>query len=276
MKKKKKRKLRWNNIILFILILIFLTILIISSINIIKWLKDSNNTNDKINNVQENTEIKEVEDSKSTEIISHEDINKNDPYWNYIKMNLIDVDFNELKEKNSDTVGWIQVNGTNVNYPFVQTDNNDYYLSHTYDKSYNKAGWVFMDYRNDKNNFNKNTILYAHGRMDNTMFGSLRKIITNKWLKNKNNYIVKLSTEKENTLWQVFSVYKIFTTNDYIQVNFNSNEKFLEFGNMLLKRSIHNFNTSINENDKIISLSTCYDDDYKIVLHAKLIKVEKK
>ena len=191
-------------------------------------------------------------------------------------MNLIDVDFNQLKEKNSDTIGWIQVNGTNINYPFVQTSNNEFYLNHSFDKSYNKAGWVFMDYRNNKTDYDKNTIIYAHGRMDNTMFGSLRKVITNGWLNNKNNYVIKLSTEKENTLWQVFSVYKIPTTNDYIQVNFTDNEKFLEFKNMLLKRSAFNFNTNVNENDKILTLSTCYNDSDKVVLHAKLIKRERK
>lgn len=276
MKKRKKRRIRWNNVILFIFILILLTILIISSINIIKWLKDSNNTNNEITDVQENTKVTEVEDSNNTEIINNNDINKEDPYWDYIKMNLIDVDFNELKKQNIETVGWIQVNGTNINYPFVQTNNNDYYLSHSFDKSYNKAGWVFMDYRNNKNEYSKNTILYAHGRMDNTMFGSLRKIITSGWLNNKDNYVVKLSTETENTLWQVFSVYKILTTNDYIQVEFSSDTEFSKFGNMLLNRSAFNFNTTINTNDKILTLSTCYDDDYKVVLHAKLIKRENK
>ena len=108
------------------------------------------------------------------------------------------------------------------------------------------------------------------------MFGSLRKVITNGWFDNKNNYIIKLSTEEENTLWQVFSVYRIPTTNDYIQVNFSDNDEFLEFVNKILKRSIFNFNTSISENDKILTLSTCYDDSDKVVLHAKLIKREKK
>lgn len=52
----------------------------------------------------------------------------NNPYWDYIKMNLINVDFAQLKAQNNDTAGWIQVNGTNINYPFVQTTDNSYYL----------------------------------------------------------------------------------------------------------------------------------------------------
>ncbi|MBQ9072032.1 MAG: class B sortase [Bacilli bacterium] len=276
MKKKKKRRIRWNNVFLFLFILIFIIILIISIINIINWLKDSKKTNNNIEEIQNNIEINEVIDSDETQVIENEVIDKEDPYWDYIEMNLIDIDFNELKQKNDQTVGWIQVGGTNINYPFVQTGDNDFYLNHSFDKSYNNAGWVFMDYRNNKTDFDKNTILYAHGRADNTMFGSLKKVIFNSWLSNKDNHIVKLSTETENTLWQVFSVYKIPTTNDYIQVHFIDDDEFLEFGNILLNRSTYDFNTIITKEDKILTLSSCYNDDEKVVLHAKLIKRELK
>ncbi len=272
----KKRKIKLKNIFLFCLTILLFIIFIISLINTIKWFIDSNKNKDKIKQVQESANINEIEDSENTEIIQNEQVNGNDPYWDYIKMKLIDVNFKELKNINSSTVGWIQVNGTNVNYPFVQSDDNDYYLNHTFDKSYNSAGWVFMDYRNNKVEFDKNTIIYAHGRVDNTMFGSLRKILTSGWLNNKDNYVIKLSTETENTLWQVFSIYRIATTNDYLEINFNDNKAFLEFANTLINRSTYNFNTSINENDKILTLSTCYNDNDKVVLHAKLIKREKK
>lgn len=271
---KKKRKIKWKNVFLLFFIIIFTIILTISIINIIKWLIDSNNSNKNIKQIQTTTPITEITDSEQTEIIENEEIPESSPYWDYIKMNLIDVDFNELKTINNETVGWIQVNGTNINYPFVQNKNNKFYLTHSFDKTYNSAGWVFMDYRNNKTDFDKNTILYAHGRADNTMFGSLKKVIFNGWLSNKNNHIVKLSTETENTLWQVFSVYKIPTTNDYIQVHFTDNQEFLEFGNMLINRSSYNFNTKINEQDKILTLSSCYNDTDKVVLHAKLIKRE--
>ena len=278
-KKKKKRRIRWNNVTLLGFILIFLTILMISSTEIIKWIKDSSSSEKEITNIQENTEVIETENNEQTEVIEtteDEEIPKTSPYWTYIEMNLIDVDFTELKEKNSDVSGWIQVNGTNINYPYVQTNNNEYYLTHSFDKSTNSAGWVFMDYRNNKSDFDKNTIIYAHSRKNNTMFGTLRKILKNGWLKNTNNHVIKLSTETENTLWQVFSVYRIPTTNDYIQVSFVNDTEFINFGNMLIGRSAYNFNTPITAEDKILTLSTCYDDNDKVVLHAKLIKRERK
>lgn len=265
-----------KKIIVIIIFIISIVTLIISSYNIFIWLKDSNNAKKQINDIQKNIKIKDVKNNKNTEIIEQkEKIDSFNPYWDYIKMNLIDVDLNELKQINNQTKGWIKVNGTNINYPFVQANDNSFYLNHALDKTYNNAGWVFQDYRNNTIN-NKNSIIYAHGRYDNTMFGSLRNILSSGWLNDTNNYVVKLSTEEENTLWQVFSVYRIKTTNDYIQTDFSSDYEFNEFSKMLLNRSSHNFNTTVSSSDRILTLSTCYNDYDKVVLHAKLIKREKR
>lgn len=272
--KKKKLVLRKEFIVLF---LILFTILgLYSSYNIIRWAIDAENTEKQIEKIHETVEIKEITDSTATEIVNplkEEEIKEN-PYWDYIKKNLINVDFTKLKEQNSDTVGWIQVSGTNINYPFVQTDNNTYYLKKDFNKKYNSAGWVFMDYRNNLENLNQNTILYAHGRVDGTMFGSLKNIFESNWYNNKNNHVVKLSTEYQNTMWQVFSVYRIPETSDYLEINFNNNEKYMNFLNMLQNRSELKFDVSLNEEDKILTLSTCYKENDRVVLHAKLIKME--
>ena len=270
-----KIKLKWKNIILILIFLILFITLNISIYNIIKWKLDSNKTNEEINTIQENANIEEVQDNKGTEIIKQaKKIPKENPYWDYIKMNMIDVNFDNLKKINSDVVGWIKVNGTNINYPFVQSKDNKYYLTHSFSKSYNNAGWVFLDYRNNNIN-NRNTIIYAHGRTDKTMFGTLRKVLNNGWINNTNNYVIKISTEKENSLWQIFSIYHIPTTNDYLQTEFKDEREYQRFLNILKNRSNHNFNTSITSNDTILTLSTCYNDSEKMVVHAKLIKKQK-
>ena len=271
-----KIKLKWKNIILILIFLILFITLNISIYNIIKWKLESNKTNEEINTIQENANIEEVQDNKGTEIIKQaKKIPKENPYWDYIKMNMIDVNFDNLKKINSDVVGWIKVNGTNINYPFVQSKDNKYYLTHSFSKSYNNAGWVFLDYRNNNIN-NRNTIIYAHGRTDKTMFGTLRKVLNNGWINNTNNYVIKISTEKENSLWQIFSIYHIPTTNDYLQTEFKDEREYQRFLNILKNRSNHNFNTSITSNDTILTLSTCYNDSEKMVVHAKLIKKQKK
>lgn len=270
-RKIKKYKLKWNNLIIFLILLISITIIVISGYNLLIWNKDNNSINNQIKDINKIVKIKDINNDEKNKIQEQSDI-----YFDYVKMNLIDVDFSKLKNINSDTKGWIQISGTNINYPFVQTNDNKYYLTHAFDKSYNKGGWVFSDYRNKLDGTDKNMILYAHGRVNKTMFGTLKDTLKDSWLNDKNNHIVKTVTENDNSLWQVFSIYKIPITSDYIQTNFSSDAEFEKFANMLTNRSIYDFNVNVSNSDKILTLSTCYNKDKKVVLHAKLIKDIKK
>lgn len=268
---KKKRKLKLWVWMMFATILLSTTFISIGKIFL--WKNDSNNSNKLKDNIDNITNINEIADNENTELIGKPD-DKNSDYWYYVKFPLISVNFADLKKKNNETVAWINVNNTNINYPIVQTDNNDFYLNHSYDKSYNEAGWVFLDYRNNANFSNKNTIVYAHSRLDKTMFGSLSKTLKPEWYQNKSNHVIRISNTEENSLWQIFSVYVIETETYYITTNFSDDNMYLEFLNTLKERSIHNFNTTLNKDDRIITLSTCYDENKKTVVHAKLIKKE--
>ncbi|UKI28160.1 MAG: hypothetical protein L6V78_04065 [Clostridium sp.] len=109
------------------------------------------------------------------------------------------------------------------------------------------------------------------------MFGSLKNITKSSWFNNTNNYVIKIATEKSNTLWEVFSVYHIPTTSDYLQISFNSDDEFLEFVNKLKERSYHKFNTSIflktDKNNHSIYMFLMMMK--KVVMHARLIKIQK-
>ena len=274
-KKIKKYKLKKKKKLPLLIFFISLFFVIISSFQIIKWTKDNKSTNKETNKITDNIKVKKT--NKDTKLIEQNtEIANSNPYWDFIKMKLIDVDLNELKKQNNETIGWIQVKGTNINYPFVQHSDNSYYLSHDFSKNKNNAGWLFLDYRNNINQINKNTIIYGHGRLDRTMFGSLKNIFKSDWLNDQNNYVIFISTEKENTMWQVFSTYRIKTTSDYLRINFQNDNNYQNFLDMITKRSEHNFNTPINTNDNILTLSTCYNNEKKVVLHAKLIKYQKK
>ena len=234
-----------------------------------------NQTNDGIKikkisaKIQDNTVINEVvPEEEKVEVVS-------DSYFKYINTTMLDVDLSKLKEENNDTKGWIKVEGTNVNYPFVQAEDNEYYLKHSFDKTYNKKGWVFLDYRNNINELNDNTILYAHGLVDNAMFGSLRRITKPYWYNNKNNMIIKMAADDKTMLWEVFSTYNIEPESYYITNNISNPSKRLEFYNTLKERSVYDYKVELNENDKILTLSSCYDNKKRMVLHAKLIAINK-
>lgn len=255
-----------------ILMIIFIFLFCFSLYKIINWKKDSAKITKELNKIFEKVDIKESTDN--SEIVEQQDTPKKDnPYWDYIKMSLIDVDFSKLKSTNKDIVGWITVNGTNINYPFVQTDNNDYYLTHSFNREKNDAGWIFLDYRNNLLD-NKNSIIYAHNRKDKTMFGSLSNTLKKSWFSEKSNHIIKVSTEKENGLYQIFSIYHIPTSSDYLKTNFSTDNEYKEFINLIKNRSIYKFNTEVTTNDKILTLSTCYRTNEKLIIHAKLIKYE--
>lgn len=176
-----KKNFKRRRKITLIALIIFSILAVVSSLYIVQWFKDNKDSEKTTQEIEKIAEVTEIEDNINTEIIEQEEeILKDDPYWDFIKLNLINVDFTDLKAQNSSTVGWIQVNGTNINYPFVQTEDNEYYLTRSFDKSYNQAGWIFLDYRNNINTLDKNTIIYGHSRLNKTMFGSLINIFTSR------------------------------------------------------------------------------------------------
>lgn len=280
-KKHKNSKIIWT-IIFFISLIIFLLLII----RFVMWKFENNSVKNQMDDIYALADVTEVvsrgavTDVDDIPVIietppEEEVVSRPSDYWYYMSMSMLDVNFKELKAINNHTAGWIRVNGTNINYPYVHYTDNEYYLKHSFNGNYNSAGWVFLDYRNDPDNFGRNNILYAHGRLDNTMFGSMKKLVTPAWYNNSNNYVVKTSNEGYNALWQVFSVYTILPESYYIRTKFNDSE-FETFINTITSRSVHDFGVMPTIEDKILTLSSCYDDTRRVVLHAKLIKIEEK
>ena len=178
-------------------------------------------------------------------------------------------DFDKLKSINSDTVGWLRVKNTNVNYPVVQTTDNDYYLNYNFYKRKNYNGWIFMDYRNSIETLNDNTIIYGH---NGTMFGSLKNTLKESWYTNQKNQIITFNTLYAELNYQIFAIYITTPDFDYIVNNYRNSQNYTDFLNEVKSRSIYDFGIDITSDDKILTLSTCAENGEKrIVIHAKLI-----
>lgn len=266
---KEQKKIKKTKKILRIILIVCFILLGLVVYEIIKWQKDNIDTQKQIDEINEEVKIEDINNNQ--QVVTDEEKNLPNDYFDFQNVDMISVDFDSLIKRNSDTVGWIKVEGTSINYPFVQTSNNDYYLNHSFNKKSNDAGWVYLDYRNNINNLSQNTIIYGHGRLNNTMFGSLKKVVKKNWYSNKSNQIVKISTPTQNSVWQVFSTYTIEPESYYITTNFSDNQSYLEFINKLKTRSIYNYNVDVTTNDHILTLSSCYNDQKRVVLHAKLI-----
>lgn len=251
---RRKKNKRFKKVILNIIIyMILFFVLIYSGIKILKWYKDK--TNNK----------KMIEQIKSMVIVEKEDENE--------KKEEYTVDFNKLKEQNNETIAWIKVNNTNVEYPVVKATNNSFYLNHSFDKSKNSAGWIFADYKNKFDNTDKNIVIYGHNMRDGSMFGSMLNILDAKWYENEKNTNITLYTENEKCIYKVFSIYKIENEDYYIKTEFKNDNEFEEFVKNLKKRSIKDFNVDISKDDNILTLSTCANNNkYRIVLHSVRVK----
>ena len=248
-KEKQKRKVK----IATLFEIIFLILIMISVIYIIKWAKENNKNKD----LQKELESYIIPND-TTNSISNTKANK--------------IDFEALKEKNSDTVGWINLKNTNIQFPVVQAKSNDFYLTHSFDKSYNSAGWIFMDYRNSLDS--QNIVIYGHNRRDGTMFAQMLNCLKPQWYENKDNQNVEfITTDNTNYTYKIFSIYKVEKEDYYIQTEFKENKTYENFLKTIKERSIKNFEVNININNQILTLSTCANDSkYRVVIHA--VKVE--
>ena len=104
------------------------------------------------------------------------------------------------------------------------------------------------------------------------MFGTLHNVLNDKWKDVEENRYITFITEQESYIYEVFSVYQIEAEDYYMTTDFKNNEEFLKFANTLKSRSKYNFDVDIKENDSILTLSTCANNNkYRIVLHAKKI-----
>ena len=246
------KKIDKKTILTYILTGICILGIVYSSIKIIEWKINTNKNKDIKEEIQEYIKIEKTETEEEKYI----------------------VDFKKLKEQNEDTIGYLKVNNTDVEYVVVKGNNNEYYLNHNFNKEYNVAGWIFADYKNNFDGTDKNIVIYGHNMQDGSMFASLKNILSNDWQNNTNKEI-KLVTEQGTITYQIFSSYIVEAEDYYITTNFQNDESFRNFINTVSNRTYYNYNVEVNESDNILTLSTCTGNGKdRIVIHAKQINLE--
>ena len=105
------------------------------------------------------------------------------------------------------------------------------------------------------------------------MFDTLKYVLTKSWQINTNNQIITLVTEEKEYKYQVFSTYEIKPEDFYITTSFKSNDNYKYFLGKILERSNYNYKVDLDEDDRILTLSSCLGEGQtRVVLHAKLIK----
>lgn len=170
------------------------------------------------------------------------------------------MDFSALREVNSDVLGWILIPGTNLSYPLLQGDDNQYYLNHTWRKSYNSVGAIFMECRNSADLSDFNTIIYGHRMNNRSMFGILHQYTSqNYW---KSHPYIYITDDNGSHRYQVFAAYEVSTSGAAYQIGFSGDASKQAFLDACLAQSVIDTGVTPHVYDKILTLSTCTGDGH--------------
>jgi len=166
-----------------------------------------------------------------------------------------DVDFEALKAINDDIVGWIYLEGTEINYPVVRGDDNSYYLDKLYDGTANGSGSIFMDFRNEPNFVDKNNILYGHSMNNGSMFTAIKRF-KNQPYYDEHPYALLMTPEKNYKI-EFFSGYVANVEQDAWDYYWDNDQDF-EFW-LASSKSKSTFASGVEPtaDDEILTLSTC-------------------
>ena len=191
----------------------------------------------------------------NTQVLEHEDTDK-------VKERL-SVDFDMLKAINEDVCMWIISDDGRINYPVVQGSDNEYYIDHLFNGNENDSGAIFIDFRNSSDLSDKNTFVFGHNMRDGSMFGRLEEMGVTGF---------RIITPVKTYKLTAFAGYVVPGDSDIYQIAFSDDEDFGRYIERIRLMSEFDSGVAVNNEDKIITLSTCnYDfNDARYVLHLKL------
>lgn len=189
----------------------------------------------------------------------------------------VEVDFTDLKERNTDIVAWLKMESVGLDIPLVQTTDNEFYLDKDLDKKKNKLGWVFFDTRSNVEHLGMNTVLYGHNAASTQMFGGLKKILKTDPDRKTKDEIIQVTTPTKEMVFEVVSVY-VTDYDDWHYVNHvfvGDEDKKAFLDRMREKNEMEIFDKSdLSIHDKFLTFSTCHGPSgttKRLVIHSRLV-----
>lgn len=181
------------------------------------------------------------------------------------------VDFDALKNTNPDAIAWLWIADSNISYPVLRGEDNQRYLSTAYNGTHSVAGSIFMDYRNEVDFSDRNTIIYGHNMKDHSMFGDLKKYRDQAYA--EKHQTVYLLTATETRRYRVFAVYDVTVSDSCYTRNFDSESALKAALSTAIKRSTFMSNSLPDTTHNFITLSTCTSGEQnRLVLQAYAIE----
>ena len=182
------------------------------------------------------------------------------------------IAFEELKAQNEDVIGWIEIPDTEISYPLMQGDDDQYYLKHTFSGNKNSAGSIFVEYQNKPDLTDRHTIIYGHNMKNGSMFGGLKEYRNASYL--VDHPMVYIDLEDGTHAYQIFSCYETPANSNTYTIGFASQPdgRYEQFVQTLKNSSAYDTGIDVSKNDRVITLSTCTKrSENRFVVHAKRI-----
>ena len=180
------------------------------------------------------------------------------------------IDLNALRAINPDVLGWILIPQTEINYPLLQGEDNEYYLSHTWQNQRNYVGSIFLECQNQPDFSDFNTIIYGHNLKNGTMFAPVRSYMNQKYYDSHPN--VYLVTDQGIFLYEIFSAHMAPVDSLTYGMAMQQEDTRQEFLDYVLEESVIETPVDPAVTDQILTLSTCSGRGYdkRWVIHARL------
>ena len=175
-------------------------------------------------------------------------------------------DFGQLHEQNQDIYAWIVVPGTQVDYPLLQSETDNYYLDYNLDHSKGYPGCIYTNQCNRKDFSDYNTVLYGHNMKNLSMFGSLKKYKTEDFY--KDHQFFTIYTSECAYRYQIFAYYDVPETDEVYTVGFAPDDTFQKFIDKMKQKSYDDTGVNVTKDDHIMTLSTCSTTGKRFVVHA--------
>ena len=185
----------------------------------------------------------------------------------------INVDFNALLTRNSETMGWLYCPDTAINYPVTQTDDNMFYLHKDIDGNYSSYGTLFVECLCQKNFKSLNSIIYGHHMNDGNMFAKLVNYAKQDYY--NQHPVFYLNTPDMNYRVELFSGYITDMDSDTYSIDFTGAEENQAWLDKIIAQSTFESSVAVKPGDKILTLSTCtYEyDNARFVVHGKMVPI---
>ncbi len=267
--KNKKAPKKWLSFLLPVLIglsLIAVVIFAVMTFRVEKEYKAGNDYYDSIRSdqlalahVQFNSEIAESTPEEQPDSEELEPIRKSK------------MDFSYLRTVNEDVVAWITAEGLPIDLPVVQGDDNDYYLTHRFDREPNRLGTLFVDMHNEPDFSSKNTVIYGHNMNDGSMFASLVNYESQEFY---NDFpTMDIFTPQGDYTIEIFAGHLADGNDPFIQFDFKDDMDFMTYITTLKVISTFVSPVEVGVEDQIITLSTCTEDfnNARYVLYGRLV-----